>query len=1348
MAGLESVPAFTDRAKQIGISEELLNKLLAKNLNTFGKLAFVCSSKPSSGDDTPLFEALKTLIGSEVPVEQHMVIRRLWYESHAHALVDLESRASRTSDASPRELPLAERLTRLKRQRGELKGLEMDIHTEPGHGLVDRVQAMLDSAQVLHIAPEKCISRHDEILGEKTEQKLSLGADGNIKITKQASSLRCETTGELKLRRCFLRRALAFDQVGLASFTAMESWHNRMFQALLDVVAQESRGDIVVGVGAPAPLDKHIALPWKPNKGPDKGNQKGEKGTKGKGRGKGKQNHSQGQADASSQLSLKELLESLPEGCVRANDDGRFICPFYNKGICRFQKRKSCRFGKHVCNFRGLFDALPHEQCDRDAEGFVASLLDGAVYTSFAIFDQVCSSRQLPVTDQMRRILPLEEPAPPASEQESFPSSASSGSVQVSSDPSVPACPDPSAHQRSAASASLETSEGCNTLSNQGPSSVPRPPMLADCLAVSGSLSAAALQAGWDALPLGHKRGAPECCPRVPIDLSAADVLKALLDFDRHTLVDWWHFNLFMKSCNQGSDSRGRASLRDASHLLGREGLPARADSLVQHENSLLQAVVDLLFRAFETRALVSLIGRHQDFLQWFFALADQELDTCMFGDGRAGDLAGVYFSMEEHLHRACGLTCPADNSARLPDAVRRNIFAILTEGPVAVSKQRMLELKKLNDRMAVLSATEKELRAKMHPDVERVTKGKALALFRELLEETGFPDMSVVDLLTDGVPLVGQEAESPLFAKRPKPMDLEPDQLKAQAKLRRRALQKMKGLTSEQDYKAMKAETSEELAAGFLTGPYHSEQEVSDILKTEAWSLSPRFLLRQGEEAKIRIIDDFKMSAVNRAFGSSSFLELQDTDYAVGLLRFLSRVLQDRSKVRVPLSDGTVLEGDWHPEMLRQPALLGKTLDLSKAYRQVSIHPSTREHAVLGFPNPQGEWEFYIAQSLPFGAAASVYGFNKVALAILHIMVVKFAAIATDFYDDYTVYEFRPAAFLLDKVLMRLLDLLGWTYAKSGRKFVPFDNKVVSLGVSLGLDEIWEGTLKVENKAGRLEKIAELLRTVAQGGAVTRSDVASLRGLINFAGGLIMGFELKPTSRMLSRALSGPFQGSTLELRLACALALDVIAQCRPKRCPATILPPIVLYTDGAFEKGRGTWGAVLVDACTGSRWVFGGEVYHPLMGHWGKEAGTQVICQVEAYALAITLFGIRGVLKGRSVLAWIDNNACLYGFVKRYSPSASMMRLISLVALMESSMEALLWFERVPSKSNPADLPSRGQFAEACERFRAINKGDVAATDTMMDFIRAPHYEPKLAQAILTSARLEADWAQEVLQ
>ena len=139
---------------------------------------------------------------------------------------------------------------------------------------------MLDSAQIVYLPPEKCVSRQDEINGDKSEQKLTFSADGSIKVTKQAMQLRCETSGELKLRQCYLRRALAFDQVGLAGFTVQESWHNRMFQALLNpppagyrytttqqiiaadqkywqVVSQESRA-LVIGVGTAPPLDVHL----------------------------------------------------------------------------------------------------------------------------------------------------------------------------------------------------------------------------------------------------------------------------------------------------------------------------------------------------------------------------------------------------------------------------------------------------------------------------------------------------------------------------------------------------------------------------------------------------------------------------------------------------------------------------------------------------------------------------------------------------------------------------------------------------------------------------------------------------------------------------------------------------------------------------------------------------------------------------------------------------------------------------------------------------------------------------------------------------------------------------------
>ena len=56
------------------------------------------------------------------------------------------------------------------------------------------------------------------------------------------------------------------------------------------------------------------------------------------------------------------------------------------------------------------------------------------------------------------------------------------------------------------------------------------------------------------------------------------------------------------------------------------------------------------------------------------------------------------------------------------------------------------------------------------------------------------------------------------------------------------------------------------ETESGFLKGPYFSEPAVTEALGVEDWSLSPRFLLKQGEDSKIRIIDDLKASSVNQA--------------------------------------------------------------------------------------------------------------------------------------------------------------------------------------------------------------------------------------------------------------------------------------------------------------------------------------------------------------------------------------------------------------------------------------------------------------------------------------------------
>ena len=328
----------------------------------------------------------------------------------------------------------------------------------------------------------------------------------------------------------------------------------------------------------------------------------------------------------------------------------------------------------------------------------------------------------------------------------------------------------------------------------------------------------------------------------------------------------------------------------------------------------------------------------------------------------------------------------------------------------------------------------------------------------------------------------------------------------------------------------------------------------------------------------------------MNRAFGSTSYLALQDTDFTV---RFVGRVLQGGTQVVVPMSDGSELKGTLCPEMLARPPLLGKTLAAS------------RHHAVLGFPTTNHDWHLYTALSLPFGASASVFSFNKIALALLHIMIHKFLAIGIDFYDDFTLFEFQPAASLLDKVLMRLLSILGWLFATEGKKFVPFSPSVISLGVSLGLKDIWTRVVAVGNKPGRLEKIAEMLKAVIASDHASKSQLASLHGLVNFAGGYTLGYQLKPTARMLALALSRASPGTTADLRSSCEVALTSIALARPRICQSSLQPPILLYTDGAYEGGEGTWGAIVIDRAHQCRWGIqrtGASIPHEALGrhHW----------------------------------------------------------------------------------------------------------------------------------------------------
>ena len=64
---------------------------------------------------------------------------------------------------------------------------------------------------------------------------------------------------------------------------------------------------------------------------------------------------------------------------------------------------------------------------------------------------------------------------------------------------------------------------------------------------------------------------------------------------------------------------------------------------------------------------------------------------------------------------------------------------------------------------------------------------------------------------------------------------------------------------------------------------------------------------------------------------------------------------------------------------------------------------------------------------TLPFGASASVLGFNWVAAGIEHILTNTFLIGASSFYDDFTIIELDSVAEHTGSIVDGVFALLGW---------------------------------------------------------------------------------------------------------------------------------------------------------------------------------------------------------------------------------------------------------------------------------------------------------------------------------
>jgi hypothetical protein len=109
-------------------------------------------------------------------------------------------------------------------------------------------------------------------------------------------------------------------------------------------------------------------------------------------------------------------------------------------------------------------------------------------------------------------------------------------------------------------------------------------------------------------------------------------------------------------------------------------------------------------------------------------------------------------------------------------------------------------------------------------------------------------------------------------------------------------------------------------------------------------------------------------------------------------------------------------------------------------------------------------------------------------------------------FFDDYIVFSTPDLVRSSELTAAALFELLGWDFAKEGRKCIPFGDACDALGVVFNLQASSTGIAHISNTASRVEEIvAEIIRVTGAGG-ITLTDAQKLRGRMLFAEAQLYG--------------------------------------------------------------------------------------------------------------------------------------------------------------------------------------------------------------------------------------------------
>ena len=206
----------------------------------------------------------------------------------------------------------------------------------------------------------------------------------------------------------------------------------------------------------------------------------------------------------------------------------------------------------------------------------------------------------------------------------------------------------------------------------------------------------------------------------------------------------------------------------------------------------------------------------------------------------------------------------------------------------------------------------------------------------------------------------------------------------------------------------------------------------------------------------------------------------------------------------------------------------VGKTIDLSSAYRQLGVSPTSKWVSYIAVYNPETKKaEIFSMRALPFGASRSVYGFLRVAHSLWWLGCVAMKFLWTSFFDDFVTLARKEETRSMDISASQFFKLLGWIVS-AGDKDLPFSESFKALGVEIDLASWPSGRVSFKNTQKRVQELQDTIGKILASGNMSISEALSLRGRMQFAKSQIWGRSAKRCLRAVTAQAYGS-EGSSM---------------------------------------------------------------------------------------------------------------------------------------------------------------------------------------------------------------------------